>query len=484
MVQLYKNYINGEWVSNGNGKTFKQINPANTNKITGIWPASTKKNIAEAINAAQEAYEGWRRLSPYERAEYLKKALRLLKQKQKDIAEVITQENGKTIKESMAEIYSAIMEMDYQINEGLRLDGKVLPSIKKDIFSYSKRVPLGVVAIISPWNFPFNVPCRKVTPALMTGNTCVFKPSSLTPKSGKMFTDLYFKTGIPKGVLNFVTGSGSVFGKEVTTNKLIKAISFTGSTQVGRNLYRESANNMVKTQLEMGGKNPIIVLEDCDMDQAVDATITAAFACAGQWCTSTSRAIVIKSIAKEFTEKVVDKTKKMILGNGTDENVNMGPVCGKEQYVNIQEYIKIGKSEGANLVLGGNAVSNEELKNGYFIEPTIFTNVKQDMVIANEEIFGPVLSIIEADDFKQAMEIANNVEYGLSSSIFTSNLKNAFAFLDETDVGLTHVNLFTALKEPQYSFGGIKASGFGTPEAGSSGIEFFTEHKVVYIKTN
>jgi len=484
MASQYKNFINGKWLDSKGKETFMQKNPANTDIVTGIWPASNKEDIKNAISAAQDAYIPWKKLSVYERAEYLKKALQILKEKQTEIARVITSENGKTLRESLAEIYSALIEMEYQINEGLRLNGQVLPSVKKDIFSYSTRVPLGVVAIISPWNFPFNVPCRKVVPALISGNTCVFKPASLTPKTGKMFVDLFIEAGIPKGVLNFVTGSGSVFGKEITKNKAIKAISFTGSTNIGRNIYKESANNMARTQLEMGGKNPVIVLDDCDIDQAVDATVTAAFACAGQWCTSTSRVIVLKSIGKEFIEKVISKTRKMVIGDGEDKNVTMGPVCGKEQFENILKYIEIGKSEGAKLLLGGSSVKKGKMGNGYFIKPTIFTQVRENMVIASEEIFGPVLSIVEVDDFKQAMEIANNVEYGLSSSIFTSDIKNAFRFLDETDVGLTHVNLMTAYKEPQYSFGGTKASGFGAPEAGSTGIEFFTEHKIVYVKTS
>jgi len=482
MAEKFKNYVDGCWVEASNGKTFEQRNPANLEEVTGIWPASTKEDTLKAIEAAQKAFPAWKSLTVYQRAEFLKKALSGMIRRQDEFAEVLSKENGKTLSESKTEIGSAIKEMEFQINEGIRLGGETLPSANEGVFAYSTRQALGVVSVICPWNFPFNVPGRKVTPALITGNTCVMKPASLTPQTGLKFLELFVEAGLPKGVLNFLTGGGTSVGNEMISSPLVKAITFTGSTGVGMRIHETASKTMTRTQLEMGGKNPVIVLEDCDFDEAVKATVVAAYACAGQWCTSTSRVIVQKSIAKKFKEAVVEMAKKYVVGNGMDAATTMGPVCGTDQLRSILKYIEIGKKDGATLLYGGNQLKSNGLENGCFIEPTIFSDVNQEMVIAREEIFGPVLSIIEVDTFEEAIQIANNIEFGLASSIFTKDLSKAFRFLEQTDVGLAHVNLMTALKEPQYSFGGVKHSGVGLPEAGKTGVEFFTEHKVAYIK--
>lgn len=482
MANEFKNYIAGEWVTSNDGKTFQQENPANLKEVTGIWPALSKEQTTLAINAAEKAFAEWSRLSVYRRAEYLKKALQNMINNEDNIAKILTRENGKTIAESKTEIISAIKEMEFQINEGIRLCGDTLPSAREDVFCYSTYQPLGVVSIISPWNFPFNVPGRKITPALMAGNTVVFKPASLTPQTGLKFAELFIEAGLPGGVLNFVTGYGSTVGEMMVTDPRIKAISFTGSTQIGTRIHQKAAQTLARTQLEMGGKNPIVVLADCDLEEAASAAVTAAYACAGQWCTSTSRAIVEKSIAKDFIALVKEKTEKIKVGDGMNSQTQMGPVCGTSQLKTILNYIEIGKKEGANLLTGGYQLTDHDLKEGCFVAPTIFTDVTPDMKIAKEEIFGPVLSIMEVDDFAEAIQVANNVPYGLCSSVFTKNIEKAFQFIEKTEVGLTHVNLITALKEPQYTFGGIKESGIGIPEAGKTGIQFFTEHKVVYIK--
>lgn len=482
MTAIFKNFIDGQWVGSSNGKTFEQRNPANLDEITGIWPSSTREDTLKALQAAQKAFPSWKNLTVYQRAEYLKKALAAMSRRQDEFADVLTRENGKTLQESKSEINSAIREMEYQINEGVRLGGETLPSSNDRIFSYSMRQPLGVVSVICPWNFPFNVPGRKVTPALITGNTCVMKPASLTPQTGLKFMELFVEAGLPAGVLNFITGGGTSVGNEMISNPIVKAISFTGSTTVGTRIHETAAKNLTRTQLEMGGKNPVVVLDDCNFEEAVSATVTAAYACAGQWCTSTSRVIVQKNIAEKFREAVVAAAKKYVVGNGLDSSTTMGPVCGMDQVNSIMNYIEIGKKEGARLIFGGNRLKNNGLNKGCFIEPTIFSDVNQEMIIAREEIFGPVLSIIEADSLEDAIETANNIEFGLASSVFTKDLEKAFRFINQTDVGLTHVNLMTAYKEPQLSFGGIKYSGVGIPEAGKTGVEFFTEHKVVYIK--
>lgn len=482
MVKLFKNYIQGEWITSKSGQTFTQKNPAHLDQITGEWPALSREETVEAISAAEKAFPAWSSLSVYQRAEYLKKALQYMIEQEEEIAHVLTIENGKTLAESKTEIASAIREMEFQIHEGIRLCGETLPSSRKDIFCYSTYQPLGPVSIISPWNFPFNVPGRKITPALMAGNTVVFKPASLTPQTGLKFVELFVKAGLPASVINFVTGSGSSVGDQMVTDHRIKAISFTGSTAVGVGIHQKAARTLARTQLEMGGKNPIIVLADCDLEQAARDAVTAAFACAGQWCTSTSRAIVVKEVAAEFTQLIKDLTEKIKVGDGLQGDIQMGPVCGTAQLNNILEYIEIGKAEGGLLLTGGYQLKGSEYDQGCYIVPTVFTGVKPPMRIAQEEIFGPVLSILEVDDFEEGIRVANEVEYGLCSSIYTKNIEKAFQFMERSEVGLTHVNLITALKEPQYTFGGIKNSGVGIPEAGKTGIEFFTEHKVAYIK--
>lgn len=482
MAEKYRNYIHGKWTEPSTQKWFEQRNPASLDEVTGLWPSSSKEDTLMAINSAQSAYPAWKELTVYKRAEFLKRALANMIDRKEELAGVLTLENGKTIAESLAEINSAIKEMDFQINEGIRLGGEVLPSANKGVFAYSTRQPLGVVSVICPWNFPFNVPGRKVTPALITGNTCVLKPASLTPMTGLKFLELFIDAGLPAGVLNFVTGGGTSVGNEMISNPIVKAISFTGSTMVGTRIHETAAKTLTRTQLEMGGKNPVIVLEDADLEDAVKAVVTAAYACAGQWCTSTSRAIVERSIAAKFKEMVVAEVKKYVIGVGSDPSTTMGPVCGSDQLNAILKYIGIGKKEGANLLYGGNRLIKNGLDAGCFIEPTIYDKVTAEMTIAQEEIFGPVLSIMEVADFKEAMKLSNDVKFGLSSSIFTKDIEKAFQFLDQTEVGLTHVNLMSALKEPQYSFGGIKESGVGLPEAGRTGVEFFTDHKVAYIK--
>ena len=411
----------------------------------------------------------------------MSKAVGAMKARTEEIVSALNEENGKTLEEARTEVSSAIRESEFQISQGLSMCGETAPSAQKGVFAYSVRRPVGVSAIISPWNFPFNVPGRKCTPALISGNTIVFKPASLTPKVGRLFLDLYIEAGLPPGVLNFVTGGGSTVGEEMITNPLVETISFTGSTDVGKGIQQSVAQNLKRTQLELGGKNPAIVLEDADLGKAVEAVATAAFACAGQWCTSTSRAIVVRSVADAFTEKLLERVGSMRVGDGRSADVDMGPVCGTDQLETILNYIDIGKKEGANLIQGGLRLMGNGLNQGCFIEPTVFTDVQSEMRIAQEEIFGPVLSVMIAENFEEALELANNIEFGLTSSIFTQDISRAFQFLEKTEVGLTHVNMMTAYREPQLSFGGVKSSGHGIPESGRTGIEFFTEHKVAFI---
>ncbi len=477
----FQNYINGQWVGSADGQTFEQRNPANLEHLTGEWPKGTRADAKAAIEAAHAAFPEWAGIGVHQRAEYLSRAVEVMKGQAEEIAAILTEENGKTLDEARTEVGSAVREMEFQIAQGISLCGETVPSSQPGVFAYSVRRPVGVASIISPWNFPFNVPGRKCTPALISGNTIVFKPASLTPRAGKAFVDVFVAAGLPPGVLNFVCGGGSTVGEEMITNPLVEAISFTGSTGVGKGIQQSVAQTLTRTQLELGGKNPAVILEDADLDLAADAVVKAAYACAGQWCTSTSRAIVVTEVAEVFTEKVLERVRSIRVGDGRADGVDMGPVCGSDQLETIMGYIEIGEAEGAKLAQGGQRLLADGLDRGCFIEPTVFTGVEPEMRIAQEEIFGPVLSVMVADEFGAAMEMANQVEFGLASSIFTKDISRAFQFLDQTEVGLTHVNMMTAYREPQLSFGGVKASGHGIPESGKTGIEFFTEHKVAFI---
>jgi aldehyde dehydrogenase (NAD+) len=476
------NFINGQWVQSSDKTSFAQRNPADLQEITGMWPRSSVSDVNLAIESAAKAFAGWSSLTVYQRAEYFKKVLQLMKDRTDQIASIITLENGKTLAESRSEINSAVKEMEFQVGEGLRMAGETLPSSHDGVLAYSMRRPLGVVAVISPWNFAFNVPCRKITPALVSGNTCVFKPANLTPGVGAEFVKLFVDADLPPGVLNFITGAGSVIGDALVSHRAVKAVTFTGSTEIGMAIHQRAAASLTRTQLEMGGKNPLVVLADADLQAAADSAALAAYACAGQWCTSTSRVVIEKQVINDFIDLLAAKVKSIVVGKGTDPHTTMGPVCGETQLKNVLAGIEKGKSEGAKLLTGGNRIMDRCLAHGCFVEPAIFSDVKPGMYIAQEEIFGPVLSIIAVNSFEQAIEIANDVKFGLASSIYTRDIEKALTFVEKSDVGLTHVNIPTALKEPQLTFGGVKLSGSGIPEAGRTGIEFFTEHKVAYVR--
>ena len=347
-------------------ETFEQRNPARLSEVTGLFPLSSKDDALKAISAAQLAFPVWKALSPLKRAEQLRRVLALMIQRKDEISKIITLENGKILSDSLSEVGAAINEMDFQINEGLRLFGETVPVNIEGVFAYTVKEPLGVVSIICPWNFPFNVPVRKITPALMAGNTCVLKPASLTPQTGFMLAKLFHDAGILPGVFNMITGSGREVGNILVTDPRIKAISFTGSTEVGIEIHQKAAVNATRTQLEMGGKNAAIILEDADIDSALKAVIRGAFACSGQWCTSTSRVIVVNTVAQQFTERLVEATKSIIVGDGFDNKTDMGPVCGITQVENIMKYIELGKDEGAELLTGGNRITNNDFQDGCY----------------------------------------------------------------------------------------------------------------------
>jgi acyl-CoA reductase-like NAD-dependent aldehyde dehydrogenase len=477
-----RNFIGGQWRAATTGRCFEQRNPADLREVTGTFADSGAADVDAAIEVARAAFPAWRALSPLARKGYLQAALGAMIARRDEIAAVITRENGKALREAKGEVDSAIKEMDYQIAEGVRLCGRTVPVEVGGTLAYSTREALGPVAIITPWNFPFNVPCRKGTPALMGGNTVVFKPASLTPRAGLLFTELLASSGLPPGVFNCVTGGGGSVGTALVGDARIKAVSFTGSTPVGKAIQRAAAENLTATQLELGGKNPAIVLPDADLDLAVAEIIKGAFACSGQWCTSTSRVIVLEEIAAELTERLVAAVRAIAVRDGMAGDCGMGPVCGVKQKADILKYVEIGKGEGARLLVGGTGLAGASYGDGCFVAPTIFDRVTPSMTIAREEIFGPVLVIMTVRTFDEAVDVANGVAYGLSASIFTNDLHRALSYMERAQVGLAHVNLMSALKEPQLEFGGVKESGAGLPEAGSAGIEFFTHHKVCYVK--
>lgn len=477
-----QNFIGGQWRPTAGGQRFEQRNPANLVEITGTFADSSADDVDAAIAAAEAAFPAWRALSPPARKAHLQRALGAMMARRDEIAAVITRENGKVLREAKAEVDSAIKEMDYQIAEGVRLCGKTVPVEVDGTLAYSTREARGPVAIVTPWNFPFNVPCRKGTPALMGGNTVVFKPASLTPRAGLLFTELLADAGLPPGVINCVTGGGGGVGAALVGDPRIKAVSFTGSTPVGKSIQLAAARHLTATQLELGGKNPAIVLPDADLGSAVAEIVKGAFACSGQWCTSTSRVIVVESTAAELTERLLAAVRGIAVGDGSAAESGMGPVCGATQKADILKYVELGKAEGARLLVGGTALTGAPYDGGCYVAPTVFDRVTPEMRVAREEIFGPVLVIMTVKTFEEAVEVANGVAYGLSSSIFTNDLKYALTYMERAEVGLAHVNLMSALKEPQLEFGGVKESGAGLPEAGSAGIEFFTHHKVCYVK--
>jgi alpha-ketoglutaric semialdehyde dehydrogenase len=477
-VETFDNFIGGRWKPSRNGVTFANENPAVRGSNIALFQSSTIEDIREAIDAAQSAFNTWRRTPLATRQQYVAEFLRLLKESREELARIVTLENGKTIRESRAEVDSALVEGTYHLNQVSAFYGHIGPGAFQQISTWVEYQPLGVVGVISPWNFPMNVMSRKTLPALLTGNTVVFKPATFTPWSGIFMSQLLERSGLPAGVFNCVTGLGSSIGNAIVEDPRVRAITFTGSTEVGKKIMVRASTNLTRTQLELGGKNAIIVMDDADISEALSATTTAGFSNAGQWCTSTSRVLLHRSIAKTFLDALTSRCEKMIVGDGLSETVDMGPVAGPQQFEDISKAIQKAKSDGATLIAG---VGPADPK-GYFIRPTVFTGVTTDMAVFRDEIFGPVLAVSVFNFLDEALALANNSIYGLSSAIFTKNLANAKQYIDCIEAGLAHVNVHTGYKEPAMPFGGVKQSGAGLPENGRSGLEFFVDQKAVYLR--
>ena len=480
-MQIYRNFIAGKWIESTSSKAATNINPANTGETLGTIKQATRGEARAAVEAAIEAFPGWRSTPAPARGKIVAKAARLLEENKEELARILTSEEGKTLAESRGELQRSINVAEFCAGESRRMNGETIQSELPSNFAYTIKQPLGVVACVTPWNFPVAIPVWKIAPALVAGNTVVFKPASLTPATAVRIVEIFEEAGIPPGVLNLVIGSGSEAGDEIIGHPAVKAVSFTGSNEVGIRLYEQVSRRGAKVQCEMGGKNPVVILEDADLELAVESTAQGAFGSSGQRCTATSRAVVINDIADEFVERIARRAESMKIGDGMDPETEMGPSVDESQFKTVLKYIDIGKEDGATLVCGGIRATGNGLDKGYFVKPTVFDHVTPDMRIAREEVFGPVLSVLRARDFDEAMQIANDTEYGLSSSIFSNDAARIFRFVDEIETGMTHINSPTTGGEAHIPFGGIKGTGIGDREQGSTALDFYTELKVVYV---
>jgi alpha-ketoglutaric semialdehyde dehydrogenase len=478
MIEV-RNYIRGEWISIRQGREIEIRNPADQDEVVGKGCLASAKDAESAVSAASEALPAWSRMPAPKRGEIVERAADLLRAEQDDVARLLTREEGKTIAEAKGEIYRAYNVLNYTAGQSRRMGGITIPSELPKNFAYTIRQPLGVVSLITPWNFPICIPAWKIAPALVAGNTVIFKPSSTTPLTAARLVDIFERAGLPAGVLNLVVGSSAEVGDVITRNRRVRAVSFTGSSDNGTQIYSSCAARGAKAQCEMGGKNPVVVLEDADLGLAVDGIVSGAFGSTGQRCTATSRAVLQESIADEVIGRMVERISKWKLGNGLDPNVQMGPLVSAQQLKTVEDYIHSGQSEGAKLATGGRRPSG--LPRGFFVQPTIFDRVKPEHRIAREEIFGPVLCVLRAKDYEEAMTLANASEYGLTASIYTNDAGRIFDFCERVEAGMVHVNSPTVGGEAQIPFGGVKSSGIGDREQGPSALDFYTDVKVIYI---
>jgi len=472
-------YINGKWIHPNSDRTLRNLNPADTNDVIAEFPTATAAEVQQAIDAAQAAFPGWKNTPGPERGRVLWRAANIARQQTDEIARTMTREEGKILKEARGEALKGISLLEFYAGEGFRMHGKTLPSEARDTFTYTIRRPLGVVGLISPWNFPWAIPVWKSAPAIVAGNTVVFKPAELTPATASLLAEIYEEAGLPPGVFNMVVGAGSVAGEAIVNSPVIRAVSFTGSNAVGGALYVKAASRGARVTCEMGGKNAVIVMPDADLDKAAVAIHGGAFGSTGQRCTATSRVIAMPQVKEALVERLVEGARKIKVGPGLDESVDMGPAVDEKQWKTDLHYIEVGRREGARLVLGGGPPDG--LDGGYFVQPTIFDNVTPDMRIFREEIFGPVLSVTTAETLDEALRFANSVEYGLTTSIFTQNVDWIMRFVEEVETGMVHVNEPTIGGEAQLPFGGTKSTGVGEREMAEEGLNFFSELKTVFI---
>jgi aldehyde dehydrogenase (NAD+) len=473
----YQNFINGEWVAPISGQTRENRNPANTQDLIGTFPHSDHKDVDKAVAAAEDAYRSWRLVPAPRRAEILFRAAELIAARKEEFARDMTREMGKVLNEARGDVQEAVDMTYYLAGEGRRMYGQTTPSELPNKFAMSIRNPLGVCGMITPWNFPMAIPSWKIIPALVCGNTVVLKPAEDTPLSSVNFVRVLDEAGIPKGVVNLVMGSGQDVGTPLAKHRGVAVVSFTGSTKVGRIIAELCAPDFRHVHLEMGGKNVLMVMDDANLDLAVDGALWGGFGTSGQRCTAASRVVIDKKVVGEFTRKFVERAKGLKVGDGLDPSVQVGPVINESQLKRIQEYVEIGKQEGAKLLCGGNRIGQA----GWFHEPTIFGDVDPKMRIAQEEIFGPVVSVIPCDGLDHAIEIGNSVKYGLSAAIYTQDVNRAFRAMRDMYTGIFYVNSSTIGAEVHLPFGGTKATGNGHREAGTAALDVFSELKSIYV---
>ena len=479
-TKSHQNYIAGRWVDAASGETFESANPANGEAI-GTFPRSDEKDVQEAVAAAKAAFEEWRLVPAPRRGEVLFRFGQLLIDQKEDLAQLMAREMGKVLAEARGDVQEAIDMSFYMGGEGRRLFGQTTPSELKDKFQMSVRMPIGVVGVITPWNFPIAIPSWKTLPALVAGNTIVFKPATDTPALGQRYVELLVEAGLPPGVLNIVHGGGGNVGEALVRHSDVRVISLTGSRETGVAVLKAAADGLKHVHLELGGKNAIIVLDDADLDLAVEGIVWSAFGTSGQRCTAASRVIVQRGVYDEVQSKLVSAAEGLRLGVGWEEDTDVGPVINQSALDKIDSYTQIGKDEGAKLLTGGEVASNDGLEKGFYYRPTIFGDVEPGMRIAQEEIFGPTTTLIPVDSFDEAIKAGNGVKYGLSSSIFTRDVNKAFRAMRDLETGITYINAGTIGAEVHLPFGGTKDTGNGHREAGQAALDVFTEWKSIYV---
>lgn len=478
-VKEYRNYVNGEWTGSSGGDTYELVNAGKIDELVGNAPLSNIKDINRAVETAHTAFQEWRHVPSPERMEYIYELIKIWKHRRDELAEALTLEMGKTIGEARNEVDRAPGEMRFVAGEALRIDGQTLPSVRRNVSTYTRREPIGVIAAITPWNFPVLSPLRKVIPALIYGCTVVLKPASQSPLTSTIIFEMLQEAGVPAGVANLVIGRGAEIGDALVAHPLVSGVTFTGSTQVGLGIYEKTVANSPKLQLEMGGKNAAVVAGCRDLENAASQIAPAAYAATGQRCTSISRVIVLEEHQAELEAALVAEAEKIKVGYGLDETTTMGPLVNRSQFERSIYYIERARQDGARVLTGGERITRDGLDKGYYLEPTIISDVRPGTPAALDEIFGPVLVVIPVKTFEQALEVNNEVMYGLTSSIFTDEMEWAQAFVRSSEAGMVHVNNGT-ISEGHMPFGGIKKSGRGAYSIGATNKDFYTNLKVVY----
>jgi aldehyde dehydrogenase (NAD+) len=479
-TKTFQNYIGGEWVDAASGDTFESVSPANGDAI-GVFPRSSTEDVDRAVAAAKDAWEDWRLVPAPERGQILYRFASLLIEEKADLTDLMSREMGKVKAEAGGDVQEAIDMSLYMAGEGRRLFGQTTPSELRDKFNMSIRAPIGIVGVITPWNFPIAIPSWKIAPALVCGNTVVFKPATDTPLLGQRFVELLVEAGLPPGVLNIVHGGGRDVGDRLVRHPDVRVITLTGSRETGVEVMRNAADGLKHIHLELGGKNAIIVLDDADLDLAVDGIVWSAFGTSGQRCTAASRVIVQEGVYDQLQSRLVSAAEQLRLGYGWEDDTDVGPVINKPSLEKIDSYTRIGKDEGAKLLTGGEVATGNGLDKGHYYRPTIFGDVEPGMRIAQEEIFGPTTALIPVKSFDEAIRVSNGIKYGLSSSIFTRDVNKAFRAMRDLQAGITYINAGTIGAEVHLPFGGTKDTGNGHREAGQAALDVFTEWKSIYV---